>query len=533
MSDFQSSERPPADRGPEPSSHGTELPAAINPLAPLPPSPVIPAEYTNGFAPLTPTQRSAGEGVGQIFITAILVVLAFTAGWLGNSAVNGGTQTPASAQKYAPLIWQAWSTIDGNYVNQSAIDHQKMTYAMISAMVDSLGDTGHSRFLTPTDVKNLNQQLSNSSFVGIGIYLQPITNSQGQTANIIEATIPGSPAAGSGLLPGDQIVGVDTTDVRTKSVNDLSPLIRGPVGSEVTIVVQRGTRTLSFTMKRAAVTAPLAPSYYFAQDHIGYLQITGFDTGTADQVTQALKTLQADGATSLILDMRGNPGGLVDEAIATASDFLPANTTVVYEKDRSGTLTPDKTNSTGLHLTVPMVILVDNGTASAAEIVSLAINEQRTNVPLIGTQTFGTDTVLVPFDLPDGSQILLGIREFLSPDKQQLQPGHGIVPTRTVNLPNGAFAADPLVLQELNLTENDILNCKGLTIDTQLQVAIATLEPTRVATCATATGPTATPGTTTVTPGAGSPTPGAATATPGLQPTPTPSLVTPTPTTKP
>lgn len=481
-----------------PSQDTSQLPPGL-----VPPPPGSPPPYG---------ERAPQPAVGQIFVTALLVVLAFTGGWLGNAVVNGGTQTPASARPYAATIWQAWDTIDKNYVDQSAINHQKMAYAMISAMVDSLGDTGHSRFLTPQDVKNLNQQLNNASFVGIGVYLQTIQTDHGQ-ATIIEATIPNSPASAAGLLPGDEIIGVDGTDVTGKTIDALSPLIRGPEGTTVTLTIRRAGKALNFPMKRAAVTAPIVTPFYFAQDQIGYVQITGFDNGTTDQLTKALQDLQKQGATSLILDLRDNPGGLVNEAVNTASDFLPVNTVVVYEKDRTGQLQPDVTNAQGLHLSIPMVILVNGNTASAAEIVSLAINQQR-DVPLIGTQTVGTDTVLIPFDLPDGSQVLLGVKQFLSPQKQQLKPGQGIQPTKRVALPQNAFPLSALTINELHLTEADILACRGLTVDTQLQAAIAALRPARVATC-TAPVTTATP-----TAGSGTPTP---VGTPGTTPSPTPA----------
>lgn len=443
--------------------------------------------------PIDAAQQATSVGNNQLFLTVLFVILAFTAGWFGNSFVNGNASTPASARPYASTIWQAWDDIDQNYVDTSAINHQQMTYAMISAMVNTLGDTGHSRFETPDEVKQLNQQLNGASFVGIGVYLQTIQTAQGSVV-IVEATIPGSPADKVGLLPGDEILKVDSTNVVGKSIDDLTPLITGKAGTTVTITIQRPgeSTTRAFPIVRGDVTAPIVEQYYFASDHIGYVLITGFNDGphgysdgAAQEFTDALNQLKTEGMTSLILDLRDNPGGLVQEAIGVASDLLPTNTTIVQEKDRSGAITLDKTTKDGLHLNIPMDVLVDGGTASAAEIVTGALQDDR-NITVIGEQTFGTDTVLVPFNLPDGSQLLLGIRQFLTPDGRQFKPGTGLIPTKTVALPQNSFPINPLVLKELNLGESDVLNCKGLTVDTQLLAAIATLEPQHTASCAPA-----------------------------------------------
>lgn len=464
-----------------------------NPNAGYPPS--YPPGYPPGYqgAPtLPPPQPDRSQSAGHIFITVVFVALAFTAGWLGSTFANGGTATPSSARPYASTIWTAWQTIDSNYVDQHAIDHKKMTYAMITAMVNTLGDTGHSRFLSPDDVKQLNAELSNSSFVGIGVYLQTIQTTKGP-AVIIEATIPDSPAQKAGLLPGDQFQAVDGADVTTKTIDELGPLVRGPENTSVSITVRRPNvaTPLTFKVSRGKVVAPIIEGTYFADDHIGYVKITGFDTNATKNLTQKLQDLQAKGATSILLDLRGNPGGLVDEAVGVAGDFLPNGATVVLEKDRSGNLSPDKVGSSslpsGLHLTLPMAILVDGGTASAAEIVTGAIQDNRPGTPVIGQQTFGTDTVLIPFEMPDGSQLLLGTKQFLTPNKRQFKPGVGLLPSQPVALPTNAFAVSPLVLSELNLTEADVLNCKGITVDTQLIAAIHALAPARTATCTTPT----------------------------------------------
>ncbi|HKD75797.1 MAG TPA: S41 family peptidase, partial [Ktedonobacterales bacterium] len=404
----------------------------------------------------------------------LLVALAFTAGWLGSSLLNG---VPSSARPYSADIWQAWNDIDQNYPDVSAINHQKMAYAMLSAMVDSLGDTGHSRFLTPAEVNQLNQQLNNNSFVGIGVYIQqvPIASGNGNDT-VIEATLPNSPAQKAGLLPGDVFLTINGQDATNKTPDQIQQLIAGKKGTSVTITVQRAGKTqpVPFTITRGDITAPIVNPYMFS-DHIGYVQITGFDTGTTKELTSDLKTLQGEGMKAVILDLRDNGGGLVDEAQGVAGDFLPNGSTVLYEKDRSGTLTPVKVDdksspAPGLHLSIPMVVLVNGGTASASEIVTGALQDDR-HVQAIGERTFGTDTVLGTFQLSDGSELLLATQQYLTPAKRQYKPGLGLTPDQTVTLPANAFPESALALQEANLSETNVLAGKGLTDDTQLIAA--------------------------------------------------------------
>ncbi len=433
----------------------------------------IPSQSSD-WQPKSSPQRS-GPTPQSALIVFVLMALAFTGGWFSNQAINN--PVPQSAQPYAPTIWDAWSLIDKYYVNKNAVNHQQMAYDMINAMVNSLGDTGHTRFMTPQEVQQFNAQITNSDIVGIGVFLEQEQTASG-VINVIQATIPKAPASTAGLLPGDQFISVNGQDVTHASQSQLSSVIRGKQGTPVTITVYRSgvKQNLSFTLTRQPFSAPLVTFDYFQQDKIGFVQLSGFDQGASQQLTTALKTLQTEGMQSLILDLRGNPGGYVSEAIAVASDFLANNKVVVYEKSSDGSITPDMVQSDGMHLNIPMVILVDNGTASAAEIVTAAIHDNRPDVPVIGVQTFGTDTVLEQFDLPDGSQLLLGIKEYLTPDKTQFQPGVGLIPTQVVTLSSNSFPENPLTLQELNQSESSVLAGQGLTDDTQLIAAIKYLQ---------------------------------------------------------
>nr|MBF6592377.1 PDZ domain-containing protein [Ktedonobacterales bacterium] len=313
--------------------------------------------------------------------------------------------------------------------------------------------------------------LNNAPSVGIGIYL-----SGGGTIPLrIDAVVPNSPASKGNLRPGDQIVGVDGKDVRGMTLDQVRPLIGGKSGTPVTLTLLRPsvskTQTFNVTLTRAEFTAPIVYSYLIPTLDVADIQITEFANNTDAQLKVALKDAQAKRVKGIVLDLRGNPGGLLDQAIAVASEFIPAGTgkDVLIEKTRTGTIT-DVVRAGGLATTTPLVILVDGDTASAAEIVSGAIAVNRPDVRIVGQTTFGTGTVLNPFQFADGSVLILGTEEFLLPNGQSIYH-RGCVPDQQVTIPASATPITPLVAQEENLTPSEIQQSP----DAQLRQALQDL----------------------------------------------------------
>jgi carboxyl-terminal processing protease len=411
-------------------------------------------------------QRYAREGLSQIITTSVLVIVAFAAGWFGNFYVNRANYVPPNSEEH--LIIQAWNTVNDNYVVTGSLDQQKMAYAAIGAMVQSLGDTGHSRFDTPDEAKAENDSLNNASNVGIGIYL----SGGGDQPVRIDSVLPNSPGAKAGLKSGDLIMAVNGTSLKGKTIDQMKALIGHNKGTVVTLTVQRGTgsaqQTLDIKVTLDAYTTPNVISYIIPELNIADVQIVQFGQGTDAELKKALADAKTHNVKGIVLDLRDNPGGYLTEAVSVASEFIPnaQNKPVLISRSRTDR-TVTNGNGGGLATDIPLAILVNNNTASAAEIVAGAININRPDAPVIGETTFGTGTVLQSFQLADGSVIWLGTEEWLLPNGQSIYH-KGFVPEQQVKLPDSQLPTSPLAAGQANLTLPQIVKSN----DTQLLRAL-------------------------------------------------------------
>ncbi|GAC1348324.1 MAG: S41 family peptidase [Ktedonobacteraceae bacterium] len=413
-----------------------------------------------------PSKRRLG-GFGQSVFVLAFVVIAFVGGWFANQLYTNSFSLSSQSQSYANLFQQAWTTVDQHYVDRKAVNYKQMSYQAIQAMLNVLNDKGHTRFLTPADVQAENQQLS-GTFTGVGIYLRQDPKTK---QLIITSPIPGSPGEKAGFKHGDIIVAVNGVSTVGKDIAGVSTLIQGNAGTSVSITVQRPAtqQTLTIKVVRAQITVPNVLMHYIAQDHIADIQMVQFAAGVSNQLKDALNQAKKLGATRIILDLRENPGGYLSEAVDTASEFMQSGN-VLLEQDSSGKRTPDPVNGDAVNTTSPIVVLVNGDTASAAEIVSGALKDNHRAI-ILGEKTFGTGTVLKQFMLSDGSAILLGTSEWLTPNGDFIR-GNGIVPNIVVKLATNASPLTPTDENSGNMTEQQILSSG----DSQLAAAIQYLK---------------------------------------------------------
>jgi len=392
----------------------------------------------------------------------ILIYLLFLPMFLGAGFAGGVladhfliTPTIASASTTSQangldLIDQAYQVIQQNYVDRSAVQKTQLEYGAISGMVQSLGDTGHSRFLTPQMVTEENN-FTHGSFEGIGAEVS--SNSNGQV--IIVTPFDGSPAQAAGVKPGDIIAKVDGVDMTGMSVSDVVSKVLGPAGTKVTLTLQdpQTGATRDVTITRAKITIKNVSWYMLPGTTVAHLRIAAFSQGVSSDLKNALQQIQAQGATSLVLDLRNDPGGLLDEAVGVTSQFLGTGN-VLLVKNAQGQEQGIPVKSGGLALKIPLVVLVNQGTGSAAEIVAGALQDAH-RATLIGETTFGTGTVLDGFKLSDGSEVLLATEEWLTPNGRVIWH-KGITPDVTVSL---ATSVTPLTPEaEHSLTAAQLQN---------------------------------------------------------------------------
>ena len=399
----------------------------------------------------TGRQRPARPG-RMYFLTAIFIVAAFCAGWFGNQQFNGTIASRGDSGKYAQLFQQAWSTVDQNYVDRKQINYQQMSYAAINAMVNALHDTGHTRFLTPDELKSENQSLS-GKFIGIGVTLNQDPTTKEWS---IASTMAGSPAEKSGVRRGDIILTVDGTNITNKPYDTVSGLIQGKEGTTVALGIRRAdsAQTQTINVVRAEIEVQNVTMHYIKESHIADIQIAQFAQGISDQLKAQLQEAKKLGATKIILDLRNNSGGFLDQAINTTSTFVSKGN-VLLEQDSDGKRTPIAVNGSPLDTTSPMVVLVNNNSASASEIVAGSLKDNK-RATLIGEKTFGTGTVLQQFNLSDGSAILIGTQEWLTPDGQFIRD-QGITPDIQVGLGDKGVLLTPNDENNQNMSEAQLL----------------------------------------------------------------------------
>lgn len=401
--------------------------------------------------------------LGQLGLILLILALGVAAGIVLDRRILATDAVPANVSSNRALnlqlVTEAWNTIQKSYVDRTAIQPEQLTYAAISGMVDALGDTGHSRFLTP-DMLKAENNFTQGQFDGIGVEVQVKDNHL-----VVVAPIDGSPAQRAGLRPGDIILQVNGDDITSAPLEQAIQRILGPAGTQVTLTIVQSSdgHTRQVTLTRAKIILRNVTWQPLPGTTIAHVRIAAFSQGISQELQKALADIRKQGMTAVILDLRNNPGGLLDEAVSTGSQFLSSGN-VLEEKNAQGQITPVAVKSKGVATDLPMVVLINAGTASAAEITAGALQDAH-RATLVGETTFGTGTVLEQFHLSDGSALLLATQEWLTPNGRVIWH-KGIAPDVSVSLPADAA---PLFPEGEQAMTSDQLAANG---DAQLLRAI-------------------------------------------------------------
>jgi carboxyl-terminal processing protease len=373
------------------------------------------------------------------FSVFVLLSMAFALGILAERSPRlfwSDSYPPPGLEKTFTPFWEAWHLVERNYVDREAIQPQRMTRGAIEGMLFSLGDPGHTTYLTGDEFKGMESVLE-GRMEGIGARIT-VRNGQPTIVN----TIAGSPARAAGLQPGDVILQVDGKPVSGLPLERLLALIRGPVGESIRMTISRKTekKPLMLPVARARVEVPDVSWHLLPGGTIAHLAIQSFGKQADDQLKAALKEARDQGARALVLDVRGNSGGLKDQAVAVTSEFLSEGD-VFIEQDAKGERKAIAVKPGGSAPDIPVCVLIDEATASSAEIFAGALQDHERG-KLVGAKTFGTGTVLEPFVLSDGSAVLLAVAEWLTPKGREIWH-HGIAPDIAVPQPRDALVLSP------------------------------------------------------------------------------------------
>src|SRR5579864_5994626 len=318
--------------------------------------------------------------------------------------------------------------IAADYVDTN-VDPAKLAQGSAQGMVQSLGDPFTSYF-TPDQYRRL-QESYQGRYTGIGVYLSFSTGYP-----VITGTLANSPAAAAGIKAGEQIVRVGDKDVKGITVDQASTLIEGPSGTKVTITISRGDQQMTLTLTRAEIQVPSVQSTLLP-NHILYVRIYQFGSQTSADLSTALKS-GVPGASGIVLDLRGNPGGFTSAADDTISQFVTSGET--FETHGRSGVDKHQVGSTHLAPTQPLVVLVDANSASSAEIVSGSL-QVHSRAKLVGTKTFGKGSVQQDFVLTDGADIHMTVERWFLPNGQTIDH-KGLTPDIAVTLANPADMFD-------------------------------------------------------------------------------------------
>jgi carboxyl-terminal processing protease len=363
-------------------------------------------------------------------LTALVILGAFGVGYLlravQTTEAAAAVPTPEivltdeDAPSEFDVFWEAWAFVEERFYGEVPSE-QERAYGAIRGMVNTFGDQ-NTAFIEPSRAAIFREDAT-GSFEGIGATVR--LDEMGRL--YIAQPFAGRPAAEAGVLPGDIVLEVDGVSILGMSLYEAISLIRGPADSTVVLTIFRDgvDEPFEVSVVRARIEIEVVESERLEGD-IGYVSLSEFSRGASVKLGDAIKALEAEGELKgLILDLRNNPGGLLDEAIFVGNQFIDEGMLTI-ERQKDGPDQVFEAQAGGVATQVPLVVLVNGGSASASEIVAGAVQDHGRG-QLVGEQTFGKGTVQIPHTLSDGSELRVTIAEWLTPDERQINH-EGITP---------------------------------------------------------------------------------------------------------
>lgn len=401
----------------------------------------------NKQQPTSPKKR-------QQLILGALFVLTFIMGWiLGHQDAQfskiGFTPRITNQENQNvdfSIFWRTWEFIEKKY--DGNLDYQKMIYGAIRGMVDSLGDP-YTAFLSPDEAKQLEDDLSGVvSGIGaeVGIKNKQVT---------IVAPLENSPAAKAGLKAGDVIKAINGENTEGMDLNVAVSKIRGQAGTKVKLLVRRGTEDKEYEIQRATLTVKSVNSE-IKEGNIGYISINRFDEKTTADLRAALESFIGRGVNKVVLDLRNNPGGYLDESVSVSSEFIKSGVIVSEKKDvKDGQKMEYKATGKGkmTNTDYKLVVLINGGSASASEIVAGALQDYK-RATLVGEKTFGKGSVQEIEELTGGARLRITVAHWYTPKGKNIGK-EGIKPDIEIKLTDEDYNAnrDPQLDKALELVK--------------------------------------------------------------------------------
>ena len=339
-------------------------------------------------------------------VTSIVMYQYFTNDGFGKSLVARADES----EEIADSLKQYRKIIDKYYLGN--IDENELKEGAIKGYVAGLGDE-YTEYIPKEDMVDYMADIT-GDFVGVGIYMVQDT----EVNRIMVLTpIKGGPAEKAGIQPGDYIIAVDGVQYTGEQMTEVSNKIKGEEGTTVKLEILRDGETLNFELKRENIKVNPVEGEVL-ENNIGYIEFSSFDEGTADEFKAKFEELQKQGITSLIIDLRNNGGGIVDEALQIANYILDKDSVILYEVDKNNNEEVEKTTDNPI-INMPIVLLTNENTASSSEILAGALRDYG-KATIVGTKTYGKGVIQQLLTLPDGSGLKITSEKYLTPNRTEI-----------------------------------------------------------------------------------------------------------------